>query len=225
MANARRMTSRIMGTALVASSLLLLPRQTLGLSLQADLAGEAERESGLLVCTDGPEWRVGVPVESSNLRIGGDTEACDSEWAAYLEFDISGIPSDRPIRSASVRIVSGSMNVGGPLMVAAFEYDASGGPLMITRDDLEHAKAIDTFELGLTATLKEIDLSDVMRKALGEDRVRFGLMLVSASSTLGEDRLVSISGPTSAAAPSLEVRFQQEVDTASASWSRVKAGY
>ena len=105
--------------------------------------GEDERIDGVDPCSHEAEFVAGTVSTATNLRVGGNSYGCDSEWGVSAEFDLSAFPPDLEILSATYVVRKTGYGDGGLPYVAVFPYEADGGAHFLPRADLDMDTALD----------------------------------------------------------------------------------
>ncbi len=197
------------------------------LSLEATLSGHDEREDGAAGCLQEAAFSVGLPSSQPNLRVGGEAAGCDSEWAAFFEFDLNTVPATEQIYSATlvVRKTGYSDDSQGFAYIGAFPYLASGEELLVPREDLDPQTALDIVYPSAVNGDLSFDVTSVIQDWVAHGADRAGLLLAGIYSEAGYEDWISVGGHGSTAPPRLEIQYQSTVGSHPMSLSSIKAGF
>ncbi|MBU2501219.1 hypothetical protein KJ682_07835 [bacterium] len=209
------LTCLLLAPAALADQTVLLPI----------LCGHDEREDAPSPCLQEDAFTAGVASADLSLMTGGQSWGCNSEWAAFVEFDLSWLPPGHQVLSAvlTVRKTGYSDDSQGFFYLGVFPYFASGGPMAVPRDDLDPDTALDVtyppaanvdLVLDVTAGVQDLRLN-------GHDRI--GLILAGIYSEAGYEDWISIGGCGHPNPPRLALEYEGTVDAEAQSWSGVKS--
>lgn len=223
----RRMRKFVQFVAFSTALLIVGVAWAAELSLQPLLGGHDEREDGAAGCLQETAFSVGAPSSELNLKVGGEAAGCDSEWAAYFEFDLSGVPPTEELYNATLVVhkTGYSDDSQGFAYIGAFHYLATGAGVLVPRDDLNPQTALDIVYPSAVNGDLSFDVTSIIQDWIAAGTDRAGLLLAGVYSEAGYEDWISVGGPGSSGSPSLEIQYQGTVDTESTSWSAIKADF
>lgn len=197
------------------------------ITVQPTVCGSDEREEGAGSCLVETGFKAGVPAADLHLKIGGDAAGCNSEWAAFFEFDLGSLPPGAQIYQAIliVRKTGYSDNAQGFAYLGAFGYEPSADELIIERADLTPATALDVIYPSAENTDLAFAVTAAVQEWNTEGIAKAGLLLAPVYSEIGYEDWISVGGCGYALAPRLVVAHEGAVRDEPSSWSRLKANY
>lgn len=200
------------------------------IDVTADLlgTGHEEREDGGGTCLHEPAFIAGVYDAVTQLQAGGDNAGCDSEWAAFAEFDFSVVGEDGIVESATLhlRYTGYGDDAMGLPYVGVFGYTYAGGPVILPRDDLEARSALAVFApTSVTNVDIAVDVTSYVADLAGQQTFRAGFLVCGAFSEVGYNDLVYFGGAGHVHPPRLVITVTSPVPAQPRSWGAVKSAH
>ena len=200
------------------------------LDITADLlgTGHEEREDAGGLCPSEPAFIAGVHDAVAQLQAGGDSAGCDSEWAAFAEFDFFAVGSGGLVEAAilHLRYTGYGDDAMGLPYIGVFGYAYAGGPVVLPRDDLDPQSALAVFApTGVTNVDIAIDVTDHVADLVEQEVFRTGFLVCGAYSEVGYNDLVYFGGAGHAHPPRLVVTVTNPVPARPLGWSALKSAY
>ena len=190
-------------------------------------AGDDEREDAASPCLQEAAFQAGIASTELNLKVGGNSFGCDSEFATSVEFDLSAIPTGLPIYSATliVRKTGYSDDAAGFAYIGAFAYGATGSVVQVPRDDLSLDTALDVLYPPAQNTDLSFDVTSAVQDWIDDGEARGGLLISGIYSEAGYEDWISIGGMGYSQPPRLVVEHEGTVASVLRSWSAVKGDF
>jgi hypothetical protein len=189
-------------------------------------SGHDEREEGGGGCPNESSFIAGVSTGDLNLKVGGETAGCNSEWATSIEFDLTSAPS-RAVNSATlvVRKTGYSDDSQGFAYIGSFPYAATGSPVAVERDDLDLDTAMSIVYPPAANVDMAFDVTPAIQTLLEGGGTLAGLLLAGIYSEIGYETWISIASKSSAFPPRLVVDFDRTIGVTPLPWSGYKQFY
>jgi hypothetical protein len=186
-------------------------------------SGDDEREGGGGGCADESSFDAGTVSASLQLKIGGETAGCNSEWAASIEFDLTSAPS-HAVRSAIlvVRKTGYSDDSQGFAYIGSFAYNATGSIVPVEREDLSPDTALSILYPPAANVDLAFDVTPAIQALLASGGRRAGLLLAGVYSEIGYEDWITIGSKSYSIPPRLIVEFERPIDVHSIVWAEFK---
>lgn len=197
------------------------------LTLAPTLCGHDEREDGAGACLSEDAFKAGVPVAALHLKSGGDTAGCNSEWAAFFEFDLGPVPAGSPVDHATlvVRKTGYSDDAQGFAYLGAFAYVPTGAEVRVPRDELTPDTALDVVYPPAANVDLSLDVTAAVAACVGDGVGKVGLLLAPVYPEIGYEDWISVGGCAYTVPPRLVVAYQGAVGAETTAWSALKARF
>lgn len=190
-------------------------------------AGDDERENSGGACAQEQDFVAGTTSTAMHLKVGGNSFGCDSEWATSAEFDLSEVPSGRPIYRATLIVhkTGYSDDAAGFAYIGAYPYAATGSAVAVPRAGLTPESALDALYPPASNVDLSFDVTAAVREWVADGEVRAGLLVAGVYSEAGYEDWISIGGAGYSMPPRLVVEYEGTVASETSSWSTVKGSY
>jgi hypothetical protein len=196
------------------------------LSLTATLAGHDERVDAPDPCLQEGFFLAGTASAEANLRVGGNSYGCDSEWAAGLQFDLSDFSTGQQIQSAQlmVRKTGYADDAAGFAIVGTYSYPASGGSVSVLRSGLTPETALDIVSPPAANVDMEFTVTSAVQDLIDDGIFDAGFLLCGVYSEVGYLNYITIGNTTGSNPPLLVIEFEEgTVPASSDGWGSVKS--
>ena len=195
----------------------------------ADLlgTGHEEREDAGGLCPSEQAFTAGVYDAVVQLQAGGDSAGCDSEWAAFAEFDFSAVGAGGLVEAATLhlRYTGYGDDAMGLPYIGVFGYAWAGGPVVLPRDDLDPQSALAVFApTSVTNVDIAVDVTGYVADLVEQEVFRTGFLVCGAYSEVGYNDLVYFGGAGYGNPPRLVITMTSPVPGSSLGLERAEVG-
>jgi hypothetical protein len=215
------------GTTTLAGILMLLAGATAAaMDYSAPLlqAGDDERVEGADGCPQEAAFLAGTVSTAASLYVGGNAWGCDSEWGTSAEFDLSAFGPGQTVLAAEFVVRKTGHEEGLPY-VAAFGYGATGGEVVLPRDDLDEYSALDIVAPGVANVDLHFTITAYLQDLLDDGAARAGFFLCGVYSEVGRIDRIYVGGSTHEFPPRLILSVDGPVVATRSTWGAVKSLY